>query len=260
MRFIPAHAGNSSRCNPASMWRPVHPRARGEQMYSTALGTLDSGSSPRTRGTGRHQPHRHRLRRFIPPHAGNRQGAAARRSFRTVHPRARGEQSKTTRRRPSLAGSSPRKRGTGPVRCGRLHRPRFIPAHAGNRSPDCRCWPLVSVHPRARGEQHIQRADLLALVGSSPRTRGTVGFQDSGLLQRRFIPAHAGNRAFRAERRSISSVHPRARGEQRRCGRSLSSTCGSSPRTRGTGRRTGAAWPRQRFIPAHAGNSSSPRL
>ena len=73
-----------------------------------------------------------------------------------------------------------------------------------------------------------------------------------------FIPAPAGNRVEKNTSRLLAAVHPRACGEQRTYGFMGGSSSGSSPRLRGTveGRRRGR--PRQRFIPAPAGNRIRP--
>ena len=153
VRFIPAHAGN--RCVAASCTdtRPVHPRARGEQQRQVAGDVAVGGSSPRTRGTELRRAESVKRLRFIPAHAGNSRSAPPRPLPKPVHPRARGEQSETTRRRPSPAGSSPRTRGTVPQPGRSRHRQRFIPAHAGNRWSRRVSISPPTVHPRARGEQ-----------------------------------------------------------------------------------------------------------
>ena len=157
----------------------------------------------------------------------------------------------------SPAGSSPRTRGTGATagraRAGR----RFIPAHAGN-SKQCRSRSLwAPVHPRARGEQCCRASLSIAVSGSSPRTRGTVERAQGLFVHTRFIPAHAGNRVSESNRVPLEPVHPRARGEQLATYVSIATANGSSPRTRGTGRRAVALCRVVRFIPAHAGNSGT---
>jgi len=91
--------------------------------------------------------------------------------------------------------------------------------------------------------------------GSSPRTRGTGKRGTPKRLTTRFIPAHAGNRPAARMRHTTTSVHPRARGEQFLVAELALQIAGSSPRTRGTGRRRALSRCAGRFIPAHAGNS-----
>ena len=174
-----------------------------------------TGSSPRMRGT---PPRRHVLRRasrFIPAHAGNSTALSTAASL--------------------AAGSSPRMRGTLCHLHGSGRLDRFIPAHAGN-SPSTPC-------------------SLSMDTGSSPRMRGT---HDSGNVigvRDRFIPAHAGNSQGVRLPCTRPTVHPRACGELSIAGLSAGVGCGSSPRMRGTPIPLGRLHLRQRFIPAHAGNS-----
>ena len=72
--------------------------------------------------------------------------------------------------------------------------------------------------------------------------------------QQRFIPAHAGNRAYSVEQSSGMPVHPRACGEQSPVSPAEYPVAGSSPRMRGTVKTREGASTVDRFIPAHAGN------
>ena len=90
------------------------------------------------------------------------------------------------------------------------------------------------VHPRARGEHQCLDDFFVYRVGSSPRTRGTLGDILGDPNECRFIPAHAGN------------MDP--------TGKTSGYLPGSSPRTRGTYGRRSHCRHVYRFIPAHAGN------
>ncbi len=70
----------------------------------------------------------------------------------------------------------------------------------------------------------------------------------------RFIPAHAGNRPVIPNWVSVTSVHPRACGEQKCTSVCRQTQTGSSPRMRGTEPRKPKTEAYKRFIPAHAGN------
>ncbi len=198
--------------------------------------------------------------RFIPAHAGNRFPARPPPAEAAVHPRACGEQPCPAPRQKNTFGSSPRMRGTGISGWIISTLRRFIPAHAGNRffaATVCSCEP---VHPRACGEQIIEKPDDLALTGSSPRMRGTVAPRLAGDISYRFIPAHAGNSSPRFRRARRTPGHPRACGEQIGGRDAVFPKSGSSPRMRGTGF-TGRSWIEpSRFIPAHAGNRSARAL
>ena len=192
-RFIPAHAGNSRCPAGASSVRPVHPRARGEQLDMMATGLFDGGSSPRTRGTVLRVQRSALLRRFIPAHAGNSPRGRRSMTTFTVHPRARGEQLRFGRASVGVVGSSPRTRGTALATALESGDGRFIPAHAGNRYRRAFAASASTVHPRARGEQLCAQASSCASAGSSPRTRGTAVQAHHHHQCARFIPAHAGN-------------------------------------------------------------------
>ncbi len=172
-RFIPTHVGNTGGMCDGRFRTPVHPHTRGEHDRRLDLSKRRLGSSPRTWGTLGRSREGDALRRFIPTHVGN-------------------TNSLLSRRLPS-AGSSPRTWGTlfdGPPE---RNEPRFIPTHVGNTSN----WPSTSyrptVHPHARGEHTGQLPPVGNVIGSSPRTWGTLR-----------PPAAATTGA---------SVHPHARGE-----------------------------------------------
>ncbi len=132
VRFIPAHAGNTSRWTSGSGLRTVHPRSRGEHREKTPPRSLMVGSSPLTRGTPERRHVVAVIRRFIPAHAGNTKHHQACACRMPVHPRSRGEHVGGLHEGCSTLGSSPLTRGTpGGGRAAR-EPGRFIPAHAGN--------------------------------------------------------------------------------------------------------------------------------
>ena len=154
-----------------------------------------NGSSPRMRGTDMPVAAGDLDVRFIPAHAGNRQGNGQCICSLLVHPRACGEQILAFLALLALAGSSPRMRGTGRHGYQQVRGLRFIPAHAGNRAAWIPASSRTTVHPRACGEQ-IHDTDGHALhSGSSPRMRGTARCHHPADRPGRFIPAHAGNSA-----------------------------------------------------------------
>ena len=71
----------------------------------------------------------------------------------------------------------------------------------------------------------------------------------------RFIPAYAGNSRHYRQKSAFHPVHPRLRGELRRCKYCCHLDGGSSPLTRGTRRIKSRVVALSRFIPAYAGNS-----
>ena len=171
-----------------------------------------------------------------------------------VHPRACGEQSKCQSGRMGFLGSSPRLRGTGACKWGSRSRRRFIPAPAGNSMVSIGFHSIVTVHPRACGEQRALTGFSDCSAGSSPRLRGTEVRLAGDLQGGRFIPAPAGNRGSPRWRSPGLSVHPRACGEQGGSATYTLELAGSSPRLRGTADDIGGIVADDRFIPAPAGN------
>ena len=235
-RFIPAPAGNSAPCGSPPAAAAVHPRACGEQRRTLTTFRSHSGSSPRLRGTaGEPLANLHHYR-FIPAPAGNSTDPWPNSSRTPVHPRACGEQILFACASPCRSGSSPRLRGTGPVRQGIEGRRRFIPAPAGNSRRSSRIRASVPVHPRACGEQLTRIVNSRRASGSSPRLRGTVAELVERDVVERFIPAPAGNSGYGPTRASTYPVHPRACGEQPVLSAKKYPVSGSSPRLRGTDR------------------------
>jgi len=148
----PRARGTRPRPCPWPSCAAVHPRGRGEHRYDGRSCAGRCGSSPRARGTHglRHLAGPHR--RFIPAGAGNTLGRSARRRCAAVHPRGRGEHPGSYISTVTLAGSSPRARGTQRLLHGRADGERFIPADAGNTIPSRPRRSSKPVHPRGRGE------------------------------------------------------------------------------------------------------------
>ena len=198
-RFIPAHAGNSAALRsreqyPPPRFIPAHAGNRQTQTGPVASRPRN-GSSPRMRGTGARLGIYTPGNRFIPAYAGNSAPPMGRISPTTVHPRACGEQYGQWGSVGVDYGSSPRMRGTGCTGSGFERFSRFIPAHAGNRSTAPHTPRRPPVHPRACGEQSNLAGSVSIPYGSSPRMRGTENWEHRAAEYRRFIPAHAGNRA-----------------------------------------------------------------
>jgi len=175
------------------------------------------------------------VNRFIPAPAGNTRPTGGCPARSTVHPRACGEHRYSAGMVGSLAGSSPRLRGT---------RQRICAKH------DC-----VAVHPRACGEHKRTGKPMKLYAGSSPRLRGTRGHEYAEQRLRRFIPAPAGNTPGQAPAPTQPPVHPRACGEHAQHAMGQAVAAGSSPRLRGTPAQGEIDLVYSRFIPAPAGNT-----
>ena len=212
------------------------PRLRGTGRTSARSWRKVSGSSPRLRGTGRHGRELRRRRRFIPAPAGTADKLQVINDYL-----------------------------------------RFIPAPAGN-GPSCSTTSTASaVHPRACGERvpqmvfargdygsspRLRGTDLrpglrVLRRGSSPRLRGTAYRERPPTGQSRFIPAPAGNGRTSGSFNFVRGRFIPAPAGNGSFGPSRSATsCGSSPRLRGTDARGGGAPGSSRFIPAPAGNGA----
>src|SRR5258708_3575311 len=110
-----------------------------------------------------------------------------------VHPRACGEHSAELLQQAAERGSSLRLRGTLRADLLLLVGRRFIPAPAGNTAMSWRGLSAASAHPSACGEHLSPRAPAASITGSSPRVRGTLITLPLPSVDRRFIPACAGN-------------------------------------------------------------------
>ena len=155
-------------------------------------------------------------------------------------------------------GSSPHARGTLLIQLALQRMGRFIPACAGNAGQPVIQLQDASVHPRMRGERPSSWEDGTVWAGSSPHARGTPKNGQHAGQDERFIPACAGNARWPAGCSSGTPVHPRMRGERFITIILQLDFHGSSPHARGTHMGDIEAMTYMRFIPACAGNASSP--
>ena len=116
----------------------------------------------------------------------------------------------------------------------------LIPAHAGKTSLLQPLPPQPAAHPRSRGENSDETAEILQYDGSSPLTRGKHGITSRNKAQAGLIPAHAGKT-------------PRAQSRAPR-------PTGSSPLTRGKRQALSVDGADGGLIPAHAGKTADHRL
>ena len=190
---IPAHAGNGPVATGGVPKAAVHPRACGERRRTITHGGSQTGASPRMRGTGAVLAISDGVSRCIPAHAGNGCSRCLTTSPTAVHPRACGERGLRVTSYAFGRGASPRMRGTGRGRAGTAPAGRCIPAHAGNGVGAAVDGHAHAVHPRACGERDESCDSRDALLGASPRMRGTADLYLRNVLFGRCIPAHAGN-------------------------------------------------------------------
>mgnify|MGYP000051732094 CR=1 FL=1 len=98
----------------------------------------------------------------------------------------------------------------------------------------------------------------MSASGSSPRARGTPHGEGAEGCRPRFIPAGAGNTSSISDINIGISVHPRGRGEHGFAHALGNIGGGSSPRARGTPKLDHHELTLNRFIPAGAGNTTTP--
>ena len=153
----------------------------------------------------------------------------------------------------NVSGLSPRMRGN-PVQCRFQPRPqRSIPAYAGEPEVFQPARLGLGVYPRVCGGT-FRRPDLAPLlIGLSPRMRGNPAVAPCDPMDRRSIPAYAGEPKATIPSQRLSQVYPRV------CGGTVSGPyppwppLGLSPRMRGNPCRRLVARAGGRSIPAYAG-------
>ena len=193
------------------------------------------GSSPRVRGTPAGLSCIPSTRGIIPACAGNTSRWTTAWISTRDHPRVCGEHETTKESFSSIAGSSPRVRGT---LCDRVHHGKrfgIIPACAGNTTLAMWILSWNGDHPRVCGEHAVRHHVTVTVGGSSPRVRGTPSERIGWIFWMRIIPACAGNTCAGG----LGGV-----GEE-----------GSSPRVRGTRVEVTSADGCAGIIPACAGNT-----
>ena len=128
------------------------------------------------RGKRKRETYQIRDIRITPAHAGKT--AVLRSDGKPIadHPRACGENSRSSARRSERSGSPPRMRGKQISKEVFHSELRITPAHAGKTSPDFCCNSIASDHPRACGENDVQKKLESGEYGSPPRMRGKLCF------------------------------------------------------------------------------------
>ena len=175
-----------------------------------------------------------RRRGIIPALAGNTLCLRPPNPCRWDHPRACGEHVLEKLNDMATVGSSPRLRGTHWAQSPLNSYIGIIPALAGNTIGRSRTHRHGWDHPRACGEHLYVAVLLVAIVGSSPRLRGTPVQHCTGCRRIGIIPALAGNTNSTAPFPRTPWDHPRACGEHSMRGMIGVRWWGSSPRLRGT--------------------------
>ena len=236
---------------------PAHPRACGENSPGRASLVTTPGSSPRVRGKPTRSRPQGLPRGLIPARAGKTLKRLVTQSHAPAHPRACGENGRDFGDPLVRRGSSPRVRGKLVDQFAVAARDGLIPARAGKTSPTSRRRPRPTAHPRACGENPNRSRASARIPGSSPRVRGKPGKPLRSSPGPRLIPARAGKTNTTAFPLEWDRAHPRACGENRTAGKSLSNRAGSSPRVRGKLGGIPLTCYRIGLIPARAGKTGS---
>ena len=157
----------------------------------------------------------------------------------------------------SNCGSSPLAQGTLGSRGRGGNASWLIPARTGSTESTRRASSRASAHPRLCGEYSDKNSSIMAVVGSSPLTRGTRVIRVGCTHLLGLIPARAGNIHQSCVVLGGRTAHPLARGEHSDRTTQNDLQQGSSPLTRGT--RSALLQPCRHFrlIPARVGNISS---
>ena len=155
--IIPAHAGLTPTPCVNVLLRWDHPRACGAHYVLDGDEMSGTGSSPRMRGSRSEAEEARDVIGIIPAHAGLTPLAALRPFTLWDHPRACGAHRCAQDNVEKYMGSSPRMRGSPPIRYRRLRAQGIIPAHAGLTYGPRRFARLCRDHPRACGAHETVR-------------------------------------------------------------------------------------------------------
>ena len=212
-----------------------------------------SGLSPRGRGSHIIAFLEKRIVRSIPAWAGEPSILPRPERLPRVYPRVGGGAFSANRRRFRLRGLSPRGRGSPKPRQQSLGSQRSIPAWAGEPAPQSKSQRQSKVYPRVGGGARFIVPLGPPKSGLSPRGRGSHRIRSQNRLDKRSIPAWAGEPRRLAARRAIYAVYPRVGGGARPKPRFIRTLTGLSPRGRGSHHRDLNAMRAPRSIPAWAG-------
>ena len=251
--IIPAHAGFTTRLAARSPELWDHPRTRGVYPSECHSDSPSYGSSPHTRGLLLVAAQSHDGVRIIPAHAGFTHSTPFCEGRAPDHPRTRGVYNVISNGKLSISGSSPHTRGL------RSHGPqmtnigRIIPAHAGFTTHAASQSEKSEDHPRTRGVYNLTSPVYHRRLGSSPHTRGLLGWLSVRRVRCRIIPAHAGFTTQNPSNPLPRKDHPRTRGVYAIMFWTGKDDTGSSPHTRGLLFHVADFRGLWRIIPAHAG-------
>ena len=189
----PPHArGRLRACGRRRRSRRITPACAGKTFRVLVEGQPPPGSPPHARG--RLIPSRlyKRKRRITPACAGKTLLPVVVSGGLKDHPRMRGEDCRSRRRRTTHRGSPPHARGRRRCRIRRRRRSRITPACAGKTAGFVGGIRLEQDHPRMRGEDLVNGHGCTFLLGSPPHARGRRRIPPKDDAFSRITPACAG--------------------------------------------------------------------
>ena len=209
---IPAWAGEPAIRGPSRRWGGVYPRVGGGATRRARAHRREPGLSPRGRGSRPWKRRNGRNPRSIPAWAGEPAPATRQAHPAGVYPRVGGGAPARGHGARSVAGLSPRGRGS-PVRT-RLDAgtPGSIPAWAGEPSPTASSAPSSRVYPRVGGGAIDARVNEEFGKGLSPRGRGSLHHRKGVVGDAGSIPAWAGEPRQPQRCHRAPTVYPRVGG------------------------------------------------
>ncbi len=254
---IPAGAGEPGGAGAGGGCAGVDPRGSGGAVPPLPFGTRMAGRSPRERGSqGRPVINKDR-KRSIPAGAGEPGSGSARGRGARVDPRGSGGARSARWSGGWWWGRSPRERGSRGRNRRSRHSSRSIPAGAGEPSDGQPCDGPARVDPRGSGGARLPGFVTCAIVGRSPRERGSLRISAHFACDPGSIPAGAGEPARRQIHAGAVQVDPRGSGGASITTPPLPVRAGRSPRERGSPLSGAAAGPGRGSIPAGAGEPTS---
>ena len=130
-------------------------------------------------------------------------------------------------------GSPPHARGRRGELSGMSRTRRITPACAGKTRAPKQASLLDTDHPRMRGEDTVEIEGMFAALGSPPHARGRLPYGPFRSSSIRITPACAGKTVGPTSNLTVSSDHPRMRGEDIPTARAPARLHGSPPHARG---------------------------
>ena len=257
-RNTPARAGTTAQQLGLGHKITEHPRAGGDDDESHRALSIKSGTPPRGRGRPLQGPGLSQSVRNTPARAGTTSVQWSRTRRRGEHPRAGGDDRSRILARIGLSGTPPRGRGRRVGGGHDLSRDRNTPARAGTTRISGEAGRATEEHPRAGGDDDLERSALLPRQGTPPRGRGRL---ETGCLAERGwgnTPARAGTTACLPERSRRCREHPRAGGDDRLRPYQRPAVAGTPPRGRGRRLVGGHPPPGAGNTPARAGTTIPP--